>query len=216
VPADLLDRFNVGPVEFSGSGNALYERHLTFDQVLPADAATSRDRFEAIARSIRDLLSGRWLKTEQTYHARNVKRVYYVSLEFLMGRGVASNVTNLMLAPLWKPFCENHGLDPREMGDQEPDAGLGNGGLGRLAACFLDSMATLGIPGMGSGLRYEYGIFKQSIRGGWQSEGADHWLARPDPWEVPRPNEAVEVRLGCSLDLQRGQLAPLHPPPPTL
>jgi starch phosphorylase len=152
--AKLLDRFSGGPIKFSGDDDALYERHLTFDHVTPVEAATPRDKFEAVARAVRDLLSQRWLATERAYREKNVKRVYYVSLEFLMGRALANNVTNLMLAPIFKPFCEKHGMDPLAIFDQEPDAGLGNGGLGRLAACFLDSMATLGIPGIGSGLRY--------------------------------------------------------------
>ncbi len=213
---NLLDRYNCGPVKFSGGGNALYERHLTFDQVIPVREATTRDKFEAVARSIRDVLSQRWLKTEQTYRERNAKRVYYLSLEFLMGRALANNITNLMLDPVWGPFCKSQKLDPLEIVEQEPDAGLGNGGLGRLAACFLDSMATLGIPGMGSGLRYEYGIFKQTVRDGWQYEQPDHWLARPDPWEVARPNEAVEVRLACSFDLRGGALRVIPGRPSTL
>ena len=203
---DLLDRYNCGPLKFSGGANALYERHLTFDQVVPPPQATARDKFEAIARSIRDVLSQRWLATEQTYNERNVKRVYYLSLEFLMGRALANNVTNLMLDPLWGEFCSRHQIDPLEIDEHEPDAGLGNGGLGRLAACFIDSMATLGIPGMGSGLRYEYGIFKQSVRDGWQFERPDHWLARPDPWEVARPDETVDVHLACSFEIHGGAL----------
>ena len=211
-----LDRYNCGPVTFSGADNALYERHLTFDQVVPVTSATPRDKFEAIARSIRDVLSQRWLKTEQTYQERNVKRVYYLSLEFLMGRALANNFTNMMLDPVWALLCKKHQIDPLEIIEREPDAGLGNGGLGRLAACFLDSMATLGIPGMGSGLRYEYGIFKQTVRDGWQHEQPDHWLARPDPWEVARPNEAVEVRLACSFDIRGGALRVVHDRPSTL
>nr|WP_257724533.1 glycogen/starch/alpha-glucan phosphorylase [Luteitalea pratensis] len=113
-------------------------------------------------------------------------------------------------------FCRKHELDPREIIEQEPDAGLGNGGLGRLAACLLDSMATLGIPGMVSGLRYEYGIFKQTMRDGWQHEQPDHWLARPDPWEVARPDEAVEVRLACSFDIHAGALRTVRHRPSTL
>ncbi len=213
---ELLARYNCGPVKFSGGENALYERHLTFDHVVPIQAATPRDKFEAIAHSIRDVLSQRWLKTEQTYQERNAKRVYYLSLEFLMGRALANNITNLMLDPVLGHFCKRHKIDPLEIMEQEPDAGLGNGGLGRLAACFLDSMATLGIPGMGSGLRYEYGIFRQTIREGWQREQPDHWLARPDPWEVARPNEAVEVRLGCSFDIRGGELRVVHGRPSTL
>jgi starch phosphorylase len=213
---NLLDRYNCGPVAFSGGSTALYERHLTFDQVVPVAAATPRDRFEAVARSVRDVLSQRWIKTEQTYQARNAKRVYYLSLEFLMGRSLANNITNLLLDPVWSQLCEKHKIDPLEIVEQEPDAGLGNGGLGRLAACFLDSMATLGIPGMGSGLRYEYGIFKQTVRDGWQHEQPDHWLARPDPWEVPRPDDAVEVRLACSFDIHAGALRTVQGRPSTL
>jgi starch phosphorylase len=216
TPENLLDRYNCGPVKFSGGDNALYERHLTFDHVVPVDAATPRDKFEAVAHSIRDVLSQRWLKTEQTYRERNAKRVYYLSLEFLMGRALANNITNLMLDPVWGQFCKSHKLDPLGIIEQEPDAGLGNGGLGRLAACFLDSMATLGIPGMGSGLRYEYGIFKQTFRDGWQHEQPDHWLARSDPWEVARPNEAVEVRLGCSFDVRGGELRLVRDRPSSL
>jgi glycogen phosphorylase len=214
--AGPFDHLNVGSVTFSGSGDALYERHLTFDTVAPLDAATPRARFEAVARAVRDLLSQRWIRTEQTYQTRNVKRVYYVSLEFLMGRSLANNITNLRLDPLWREFCQRYAMDPLEIAAQEPDAGLGNGGLGRLAACFLDSMATLGIPGMGSGLRYEYGIFKQTFRAGWQCEQPDHWLARPDPWEVARPDEAVEVRLACSFDIHGGALRTVQGRPSTL
>src|SRR6476661_8592313 len=214
--ANLLDRLNCGPVTFSGENDALYERHLTFDQVTPFTAVTPRAKFEAVARSVRDLLAQRWITTERTYQTRNVKRVYYVSPEFLMGRSLANNITNLLLDPLWIQFCQKKRIDPLEIIEQEPDAGLGNGGLGRLAACFLDSMATLGIPGMGSGLRYEYGIFKQTMRNGWQHEQPDHWLARPDPWEVARPDEAVEVRLACSFDIHAGALRTVHGRPSIL
>ena len=108
------------------------------------------------------------------------------------------------------------GLDWLALLEQEPDAGLGNGGLGRLAACFLDSMATMQIPAMGYGLRYEYGIFRQTIRDGWQHEEADHWLRRPDPWEVARPQDQVEVRLGCSFEVRSGTLAAVPGQPSTL
>jgi starch phosphorylase len=213
---DPLARYNCGPVKFSGGDNALYERHLTFDQVIPVESATSRDKFEAVAHSLRDVLSQRWVKTEQTYQQRNVKRVYYLSLEFLIGRSLANNFTNMMLDPLMAQLSKARKIDPLEIIEQEPDAGLGNGGLGRLAACFLDSMATMGIPAIGSGLRYEYGIFKQTMRDGWQNEQPDHWLARPDPWEIARPNEAVEVKLGCSFDIRQGALRVIHGRPSTL
>ncbi len=113
-------------------------------------------------------------------------------------------------------FKRRHDLDPQKLLEQEPDAGLGNGGLGRLAACFLDSMATLGIPGTGYGLRYEYGIFRQAIRDGWQTEQPDHWLVWSDPWEVARPNEAVEVKLNCSFEIRSGELRAVEGRPSSL
>jgi starch phosphorylase len=152
------------------------------------------------------VLSQRWLKTEQTYQQRSAKGVYYLSMEFLLGRALANNISNLLIDPEAQQFCQHHQLDPLQIIEQEPDARLGNGGLDRLAACFLDSMATLGIAGMGYGLRYDYGIFRQSIRAGWQIERPDHWLARPDPWEVARPNEAVEVKLNVSFEIRGGAL----------
>lgn len=212
----LLARYNCGPVKLSGDSNALYERHLTFDQVLRDTEATARDKYEAIARSVRDVLSQRWLKTEETYRQRNAKRVYYLSMEFLLGRSLANNITNLQIDPEVEHFAKHHQLDPLQIIEQEPDAGLGNGGLGRLAACFLDSMATLGIPGMGYGLRYDYGIFRQSLRNGWQAEQPDHWLARPDPWEVARFDEAVEVKLGVSFEIRNGTLRVVEGRPSSL
>jgi starch phosphorylase len=213
---NLLERYNCGPVSFSGKDDALYERHLLFDHIKDVKSTTSRDKFESIARATRDILSQLWVKTEQTYQKRNAKRIYYLSLEFLMGRALANNVTNLMLDPYWSQFCKHHQFDPLEIIEQEPDAGLGNGGLGRLAACFLDSMATLALPGMGSGLRYEYGIFKQTVHHGWQCEQPDHWLNRPDPWEVARTDECVAVRLACSFDIRGGSLRVIHDRPSTL
>jgi len=127
-------------------------------------------------------------------------------MEFLIGRSLANNVTNLLLDDITKEMVEQEKLDWHELLEQEPDAGLGNGGLGRLAACFLDSMATMEIPAMGYGLRYEYGIFKQTIQDGWQHEVPDNWLRRPDPWEVCRQHEKVEVRLNCSFEVRGGTL----------
>jgi starch phosphorylase len=118
-------------------------------------------------------------------------------------------MTNALLYPLAMEAAKKKGLDPLALNEMEPDAGLGNGGLGRLAACFIDSMATMQIPGMGYGLRYEYGIFKQTIRDGWQCEQPDNWLRRPDPWEVARLEEAVEVKLNCSFELREGMLRPI-------
>ena len=165
-----------------------------------------RERYEAVARSVRDVLSQRWLRTEQTYERENPKRVYYLSMEFLIGRSLANNVMNLLLGPVAKRVADDKGLDWLALLEQEPDAGLGNGGLGRLAACFLDSMATMQLPAMGYGLRYEYGIFRQTIEDGWQREQPDNWLRRPDPWEIARPQEVVEVKLGCSFEVRGGSL----------
>ena len=124
----LLARYNCGPVQFAGDANAFYERHLTFDQVIRATEVTTRDQFEAIARSVRDLLSQRWLKTQELYRQRNVKRVYYLSMEFLLGRSLANNITNLQIDPAWEEFRKERKLDPLQIVAQEPDAGLGNGG----------------------------------------------------------------------------------------
>jgi starch phosphorylase len=194
----LLGQYGCGPIQFTGADSALYERHLLFDSVLLPQEAGPRQRFEAFARSVRDVLSQRWVQTEETYKRKNPKRVYYISMEFLIGRSLANNVTNLLLEPIARQAVDSRQLDLLEILEQEPDAGLGNGGLGRLAACFLDSMATMQLPAMGYGLRYEYGIFKQTIQNGWQNEQPDNWLRRPDPWEVARLEESVEIRLNSS------------------
>jgi glycogen phosphorylase len=202
----LLQQYGCGPIPFTGTDNAFYERHLVFDNVIELMAAGPRERFEAVAHSVRDILSQRWVHTETTYHRENPKRVYYLSMEFLIGRSLANNATNLLLDPAAKEAIRRKNLDWFELLEQEPDAGLGNGGLGRLAACFLDSMATMQIPAMGYGLRYEYGIFKQSIQNGWQHELPDNWLRRPDPWEVQRPHETVDIKLNCSFEMRGGSL----------
>jgi glycogen phosphorylase len=215
-PSKLHDQYGCGPVQFTGAYNALYERHLVFDNVMEATTLGARERFEAIARSVRDILSQRWINTEKTYESANPKRVYYLSMEFLIGRSLANNVTNLLLDDVAKEAIKREKLDWFELLEQEPDAGLGNGGLGRLAACFLDSMATMQIPAMGYGLRYEYGIFKQSIQDGWQQELPDNWLRRPDPWEVARPYETVDVKLNCSFEVRGGTLRAVIGRPSTL
>jgi glycogen phosphorylase len=213
---NLLEQYGCGPIQFSGTDDALYERHLLFDDIVAPTAAGAPEQFEAAARSARDVLSQRWVRTESTYDRENPKRVYYLSMEFLIGRSLTNNVTNLLLDPFVKRAVEQKNVDWLGLIEQEPDAGLGNGGLGRLAACFLDSMATMQLPAMGYGLRYEYGIFKQSIQDGWQHEQPDNWLRRQDPWEVPRPNETVEVKLNCSFEMLGGQLRPVPGRPSTL
>jgi starch phosphorylase len=198
--AKLIQQYGCGPVRFTGTDEALYERHLIFDNVMEMSAIGARERFEAIAHSVRDLLSQRWIRTEKTYEHENPKRVYYLSMEFLIGRSLANNVTNLLLDPVAKAAIKDKNLDWFELLEQEPDAGLGNGGLGRLAACFLDSMATMQIPATGYGLRYEYGMFKQTIQDGWQHELPDNWLRRPDPWEVARRCFASSRRSSITAD----------------
>src|SRR4051794_5924333 len=195
-----------GPMESDGASDGLYRRHLVFDGVLKESAASPREQFEAFARSVRDVLAERWVRTEQTYERENPKRVYYLSMEFLIGRSLSNNILNLLLDPVVKQAADDKDLDWLAVLEQEPDAGLGNGGLGRLAACFIDSMATMRLPAMGYGLRYEYGIFRQTIQDGWQLEQPDNWLRRPDPWEIARPEEKVEVKLGCSFEVRGGTL----------
>jgi glycogen phosphorylase len=202
----LIEQYGCGPVQFTGTNDALYERHIVFDNVIDAAAIGARERFEAIARSVRDVLSQRWIRTEETYDRKDPKRVYYLSMEFLIGRSLANNVTNLLLDDVIKKDVQEKKINWYELLEQEPDAGLGNGGLGRLAACFLDSMATMEIPAMGYGLRYQYGMFKQTIQDGWQHEVPDNWLRRPDPWEVCRQHDTVEVPLNCSFKLSGGSL----------
>src|SRR5713226_3835871 len=203
--SQLLHQYGCGPIPFLGTENAFYERHLIFDRVIDPKVASPRERFEAFSRSIRDVLAQRWVLTKTTYERENAKRIYYLSMEFLLGRSLANNVTNLLLDPLVQRAVQEKGIDWLELVEQEPDAGLGNGGLGRLAACFLDSMATMQLPATGYGLRYEYGMFKQSIVNGSQQENADNWLREGDPWEIARAHEKVEIKLNCTFKLRGGR-----------
>src|SRR4026208_908323 len=148
---ELLQQYGVGPIQFSGTHDALYERHLTFDNVVDMKKASPREQFEAAARAIRDVISQRRLLTEKTYAEKNPKRGDYPPMEYLLGRAVANNITNALLQPIAQQIAKTKGLDPLELSEMEPDAGLGNGGLGRLAACFIDSMAEVGDSGMGEG-----------------------------------------------------------------
>jgi len=203
---EMLSPDDASPAKLTGTGSSLYKRHLLYDRARDPRLATSREEFEAFARSVRDLLSRRWAATTQTYERTNPKAVNYLSMEFLIGRSLANNVANLLFDPIAHRITAQQQLDWIGVLEQEPDAGLGNGGLGRLAACFLDSMATLSLPAMGYGLRYEYGIFKQSIADGWQEETPDNWLRRPDPWEVARPDEHIAVQFGCAVVMRDGFL----------
>ncbi|MPZ33080.1 MAG: glycogen/starch/alpha-glucan family phosphorylase [Rhodospirillales bacterium] len=214
--AKLLEQYGSSLIQFTGTGDALFERHLMFDNTAETAEVGPRQRYEAFAHSVRDILSQRWRRTERAYDRENPKRVYYLSMEFLIGRSLANNILNLRLDPVAKWIIDEGKLDWMALLEEEPDAGLGNGGLGRLAACFLDSMATMQLPAMGYGLRYEYGIFRQTIEDGWQREHPDNWLRHPDPWEVARPQETVEIELDCSFKVHKGTLRAIFGRPSTV
>uniref|UniRef100_A0AAY4AAR7 Alpha-1,4 glucan phosphorylase n=1 Tax=Denticeps clupeoides TaxID=299321 RepID=A0AAY4AAR7_9TELE len=164
-----------------------FNRHLHFTLVKDRNVATKRDYYFALANTVRDHLVGRWIRTQQHYYEKDPKRVYYLSLEFYMGRTLQNTMVNLAMENACDEATYQLGLDMEELEEMEEDAGLGNGGLGRLAACFLDSMATLGLAAYGYGIRYEFGIFNQKIVNGWQVEEADDWLRYGNPWEKARP-----------------------------
>ena len=204
--SSLASQYGIAPAHFAATLHALYERHLLLDKGVDTAVTNAREHYEAFARSVRDILAQRWVRTSKTYHDANPKRIYYLSMEFLIGRSLANNVTNLLLDPLLEDVSKQKDVDWLALLQKEPDAGLGNGGLGRLAACFLDSMATMQLPATGYGLRYEYGMFKQTIQDGWQHEVPDNWLRHPDPWEVARPYARVAINLKCSFILRDGGL----------
>jgi starch phosphorylase len=154
------------------------------------------DHYMALAFAVRDRLVHRWMNTVQTYRRQNARVVCYFSAEFLLGPHLPHNLLKLGAYEQAEQAMTELGLDMRKLIEEEPEPGLGNGGLGRLAACFLDSLATLSVPAIGYGIRYEYGIFNQNIRDGWQQELTDKWLQFPNPWEVARPDSAVEVQFG--------------------
>jgi len=169
--------------------------HLQYSQGKDEHSATALDRYFAVAHSVRDRMMRHWIETQQAYYKRDAKRVYYLSLEFLMGRALENNLLNLGLYDNMRAVLKDLGLELTDLLAQEHDAGLGNGGLGRLAACFLDSLATLAYPAYGYGIRYEFGIFDQEIRNGYQVERPEEWLRFGNAWEVPRPEYVVPVSL---------------------
>ena len=185
-----------------------FERHLR--QTLARDrySATDRDRYYALALAVRDQLVDRWISTQQTHHKKNVKRLYYLSLEFLIGRLMGNNVINLQMEDICRTAMSQEGLDWEDLREYEIDAGLGNGGLGRLAACFLDSIATLDLPAVGYGLRYDFGIFKQNIKNGYQVEQPEEWLKHPYPWEIPHPEFSFEVQFEGRVETRSGPKGP--------
>ena len=160
------------------------------------DEATQQQVFQAVAYAVKDDIIDRWIATHKEYEKENVKTVYYLSMEFLMGRALGNNLINLTFYDEIKEALAELGFDLNVIEDQEPDAALGNGGLGRLAACFLDSLATLGYPAYGCGIRYRYGMFKQAIVDGYQIEKPDDWLRDGNPFEVRRAEYACEVKFG--------------------
>ena len=193
APKKKMDR----RVEMSVNGlKDDFEWHMRYTIAKPDERMTQRDQYTAFAHAVRDRVVERWISTQQEYRRQNVKRVYYLSLEFLMGRLLGNNVINLKADKLCREALQEYDIDWHDLRDYETDAGLGNGGLGRLAACYLDSMSTLDLAGMGYGLRYDYGIFRQKIVDGCQVEEPDAWLKNGYPWEIERPEHAQIVHFG--------------------
>ncbi|WPG38181.1 glycogen/starch/alpha-glucan phosphorylase [Variovorax sp. EBFNA2] len=171
-------------------------------------AASPDDWLHATALAVRDQLVERWMTTTRANYAQDLKRVYYLSMEFLIGRTFTNALLAVDLYGIVREALADFGVDMAALAEREPDAALGNGGLGRLAACFLDSMATLGVPGMGYGIRYEYGMFRQQIVDGQQVETPDYWLTRGNPWEFQRPEVNYRVRFGGRVQKREGTNAP--------
>jgi glycogen phosphorylase len=182
--------------------------HLYYSQAKDQHTATPHDKYVSLALTVRDRLIQRWMKTQQEYYKQDAKRIYYLSAEFLMGRALESNLLNVGLLDTFKKILSELNIDLTELINEEPDAGLGNGGLGRLAACFVDSMATLGYAGYGYGIRYEFGIFDQEIRDGQQVEHPDEWLKFGSTWEISRPEYMIPVNFygRCEESNEDGQL----------
>jgi starch phosphorylase len=171
-----------------------FVEHIEFTRGKNFDTAGKWDRYTALAFTVRDRLAKTWVRTARRYYTRDTKRAYYLSAEYLLGRALGNNLINMGLYEGMRDALKEVGVDLSSVLEMEPDAGLGNGGLGRLAACFLDSLATLDMPAMGYGIRYEFGIFAQEIINGYQVERADEWLKFGTPWEVVRPDRIVPVR----------------------
>ena len=191
-------------VEMSVAGlQGDYSHHLRYTFAKDEATATARDRYLAFAHAIRDRITERWMDTQAEYRKQNSKYVYYLSLEFLIGRLLGNNVINLKADQLCCEALRAYGIDWNTLRDFETDAGLGNGGLGRLAACYLDSMSTLDLAAMGYGIRYDYGIFRQKIVDGQQVEEPDHWLKDGYPWEIERPEYSQTVSFGGHVECKR-------------
>jgi starch phosphorylase len=174
--------------------------HVEYTRGKNFDSASLYDRYLALALTVRDRLAKSWVKTQRRYYQHDAKRAYYLSAEYLLGRALGNNLINMGLWDSTREALREVGVDLTSLLEMEQDAGLGNGGLGRLAACFLDSLATLDMPGMGYGIRYEFGIFTQEIINGYQVERADEWLKFGNPWEIVRPERIVPVRFYGSVE----------------
>ncbi|PCJ17179.1 MAG: glycogen phosphorylase [Candidatus Cloacimonadota bacterium] len=173
-----------------------YQKHLKYSRASNSYTTGPLDQYYTMALAIRDRVIDRWMDTQSTYYKNNPKRAYYLSLEYLMGRLFENNIMNLGLEKEIQSACKELGFSLEDLLEQEVDAGLGNGGLGRLAACFLDSLATLNYPAIGYGIRYDFGIFRQEIRDGKQCEEPDCWLINGNPWEIPNPKHTVHIHFG--------------------
>ena len=169
------------------------------------DEADKQQLFQSVAYAVKEIIIDRWIATQKEYAKQDKKTVYYMSMEFLMGRALGNNMINLMAYDEMKEVLEELGMDINVIEDQEPDAALGNGGLGRLAACFLDSLSTLGYAAYGCGIRYKYGMFKQVIENGYQIEKPDDWLKYGNPFEIKRPEYAVEVKFGGYVSIKKDE-----------
>ena len=169
------------------------------------DEASQQQLFQAVSYAVKDIVVDQWIETHKQYERQDVKTVYYLSMEFLMGRALGNMIINLSADKVIKEAIEELGLDLNVLEDQEPDAALGNGGLGRLAACFLDSLSTLGYPAYGCGIRYKYGMFKQQIKDGYQLEVPDDWLRDGNPFEIKRDEYAVEVKFGGYVAIRKDE-----------
>jgi starch phosphorylase len=176
-----------------------FDSHFKYSRVKDQYNGSSYDKYYSMALALRDRIIHRWMDTQTTYYKHNPKRVYYLSLEYLIGKLFESNIIALGMEKEVKKVCEELNYDYNELIEEGEDAGLGNGGLGRLASCFMDSLACLNYPAMGYGIRYEFGIFRQEIRNGFQEEEPDNWLKHGNPWEVCNPQHTVEVRFGGRL-----------------
>ena len=193
IKKDVFDKQQF-KLEVTKNVRQLYRRDI--------EDATQQQIYQAVAYAVKDFIIDQWIETHKTYKKNKVKFVYYLSMEFLMGRALGNNMINLTFYNEIKEALEEMGLDINLIEDQEPDAALGNGGLGRLAACFLDSLATLGYPAYGCGIRYHYGMFKQKIQDGYQIEKPDDWLRNGNPFEIRRDEYAKEVKFGGYVEVE--------------